>query len=297
MTTAWQDCSGLLGDKTDLRQRVNQDGFGMFRGLVPKKDVLDLRRLILEMFNDRGWILDGTHVMDGIVDPIVSATVSFASNGVDMKAYQDVYRMKEFHQLAHHPNIVDVCERLFNEAVFVHPRNIARLMAPHPNTAPTPPHQDFIFIQGTKSTYTCWLPLGDCPHELGGLSLMPGTHKQDILPVRQAEGAGHRRIVMDGPDNDWVEGDLEVGDVILFHSHLVHRSLPNRTKGRIRLSCDYRYQPISLPVEKASLAPHGDLMTWREAYEGWDTDEFKYYWQSLDLNLVDFDKELLETID
>tara|TARA_B100000686_G_C16794714_1_gene981442 strand:+ start:3947 stop:4111 length:165 start_codon:yes stop_codon:yes gene_type:complete len=54
MTTAWQDCSGLLGDKTELRQRVNQDGFGMFRGLVPKKDVLDLRRLILEMFNDRG---------------------------------------------------------------------------------------------------------------------------------------------------------------------------------------------------------------------------------------------------
>ena len=290
----FEDISALAEDVEALRLQMNEDGFGLFRGLLPREEVLQLRRRILGMFQARGWIRPGTDPDLGIVDPSIDAVESFASNGADKRAYQDVYRMKEFHQLAHHPAIVGLCEKIFGEAVFVHPRNIARLMAPHRETAPTPPHQDYIYIQGTRTTYTCWFPLGDCPRELGGLSLMRGTHKFDILPVRSAAGAGHRSVVLDAVHNDWVEGDLEAGDAILFHSHTVHRSLPNLTRDRVRLSCDYRYQPLSLPVEEMSLKPHIGLMTWEEAYEGWDSDEYKYYWRDLDLEMVDFDWSILE---
>ena len=293
----FEDLSGLAGDKEALRRKIDEDGFGLFRGLIPEEEVLELRRLILRMYQARGWLLPGTDPEEGIVDPSINEIESYASNGADQRAYQDVYRMKQFHQLAHHPAIVGLCEGIFGEPVFVHPRNIARLMAPHRETAPTPPHQDFIYVQGTRATYTCWIPLGDCPRELGGLSLMRGTHKLDILPVRGAEGAGGRTVVLDELDNDWVEGDLEVGDAILFHSHTVHRSLPNLTGDRVRLSCDYRYQPLSLPVEEMSLRPHIDLMTWEEAYEGWDSDELKYYWRDLDLKMVEFDWSILEKVE
>ena len=234
----FQDMSALAEDVDALRRRMDEDGFGLFRGLVPKDEVLELRRLILRMFDARGWLLPGTDPEEGIVSPSIDEVESYASNGADKRAYQDVYRMKEFHQLAHHPAIVGLCEKIFGEPAFVHPRNIARLMAPHREAAPTPPHQDYIYIQGTRTTYTCWLPLGDCPRNLGGLSLMRGTHKLDILPVRSASGAGHRSVVLDEVDHDWVEGDLEAGDAILFHSHTVHRSLPNLTRDRVRLSCD-----------------------------------------------------------
>ena len=293
----FQDMSALAEDVDALRRRMDEDGFGLFRGLVPKDEVLELRRLILRMFDARGWLLPGTDPEEGIVSPSIDEVESYASNGADKRAYQDVYRMKEFHQLAHHPAIVGLCEKIFGEPAFVHPRNIARLMAPHREAAPTPPHQDYIYIQGTRTTYTCWLPLGDCPRDLGGLSLMRGTHKLDILPVRSASGAGHRSVVLDEVDHDWVEGDLEAGDAILFHSHTVHRSLPNLTRDRVRLSCDYRYQPMSLPVEEMSLKPHVNLMTWDEAYEGWDSDEYKYYWRGLDLEMVDFDWSILERVD
>ncbi len=293
----FKDISALAEDVEALRRKMDEDGFGLFRGLIPRDEVLELRRLILRMFEARGWILPGTDPEEGIVDPSIDEVESYASNGADKRAYQDVYRMKEFHQLAHHPAIVGLCEKIFGESVFVHPRNIARLMAPHREAAPTPPHQDYIYIQGTRTTYTCWLPLGDCPRELGGLSLMRGTHKLDILPVRDAAGAGHRTVVLDEVDHDWVEGDLAAGDAILFHSHTVHRSLPNLTRDRVRLSCDYRYQPLSLPVEEMSLKPHMDLMTWDEAYEGWDSEEFKYYWRGLDLEMVGFDWSILEKVD
>ena len=81
---------------------------------------------------------------------------------------------------------------------------------------------------------------------------------------------------------------------MIFHIQTVHRSLPNTTKDRIRRSCDFRYQPLSLPVDKKPLEPHVDLMTWEEAYAGWTSDELKYYWRDLDLLQTEFDMDLLK---
>jgi ectoine hydroxylase-related dioxygenase (phytanoyl-CoA dioxygenase family) len=290
----YQDASPLLKDVEALRQKVDEDGFACFRGLIPREAVLELRRLVLQIFAHRGWIAAGTELMDGIVDASINQVEGYASNGADQATYQAVYRLQEFHRLAHHPAIVGLFEKLFDETVFVHPRNIARLMAPHKDAVHTPPHQDFIYVQGAKATYTCWFALGDCPKELGGLSVMRATHKVDILPVRSAEGAGGRTVILDDVDREWVEGGLETGDVVIFHSQTVHRSLPNKTRDHIRLSCDYRYQPLSLPVEEKSLEPHGSLMTWEEAYEGWSSEDLKYYWRDLDLHKVDFDWSILE---
>ena len=62
-----------------------------------------------------------------------------------------------------------------------------------------PPHQDFIHIQGSPNVWTAWLPLGDCAHDLGGLSLLVGSHKLGVL---------------------------------FFHSHTVHQRLPNLSGDR-----------------------------------------------------------------
>ena len=291
----YQDASPLLEDAEALRRQVDEDGFACFRGLLPRDAVIELRRLVLQIFAQRGWLAPGTELLDGVADKAIDQVESYASNGADLAAYQAVYRLEEFHRLAHHPAIVGLFEKLFGESVFVHPRNIARLMAPHKDAVHTPPHQDFIYVQGTKATYTCWFALGDCPRELGGLSVMRATHKGDILPVRDAVGAGGRTVILDGVEREWVEGDLQTGDVVIFHSQTVHRSLPNKTQDRIRLSCDYRYQPLSLPVEEKSLEPHVGLMTWEEAYEGWTADDLKYYWRDLKLQRTDFDMGLLKT--
>ena len=292
---SYQDATLLLDDESALRQKFDADGYACFRGLIPRDDVLELRHLVLQQFHQRGWIAPGTDLMDGIVDPSIHEVEAYASNGVDKQAYQNVYRLQEFHRLAHHPAIIAVFKNLFGETVFVHPRNIARLMAPHKNAVPTPPHQDFVYVQGTKATYTCWVPLGDCPESLGGLSVLPGTHKADILPLRAAEGAGGRTVILDDSDSEWVDGDVGCGDVVIFHSCTVHRSLSNATKDRIRLSCDFRYQPLSLPLEEKSLLPHVDLLTWEETYADWESDDLKYYWRDQDLTMVDFDYSILDT--
>ena len=54
----------------------------------------------------------------------------------------------------------------------------------------------------------------------------------------------------------------------------------------IRLSCDFRYQPVTEPIYIKSLTPHLQLISWDEVYEEWDdSDDLKYYWEKFDLKI------------
>ena len=101
--------------------------------------------------------------------------------------------MESFHAFAHHPAILDMCDKLFGEKTLVHPRNIGRIMFPENTKYTTPAHQDYIHIRGTEETYTAWIPLGPCPTALGGLSVLSGSHRDGIYPVKPAFGAGGTR--------------------------------------------------------------------------------------------------------
>jgi ectoine hydroxylase-related dioxygenase (phytanoyl-CoA dioxygenase family) len=292
--TEFQDSTPLLDDPPALRRKMNDDSFLFFRGLLPREAVLDLRRQILLIMQRNGWLSADAPLMDGLIDPSVYQMETWGGVGVTREAYADIYRLEAFHRLAHHPAVIRALELLMGEAVLPHPRNIARMMFPTPAHAPTPPHQDYIHIQGTPSVYTCWLPAGDCSQSLGGLSLMRGSHTVGILPVRASEGAGGRAVILDGLEQEWVTGDFAAGDVLLFHSLTVHKSLPNQFPNRLRLSVDYRYQPVSLPIEERSLLPHGDVIPWEDVYATWPTDELQYYWRKHDLTFQEFDRSLLE---
>ncbi len=296
MTTAveFQEHNALLGDPQAMRRQMETDGFLFFRGLLPADEIMALRRKILQVCDNYGWIAPGTELMDGIADPSADGMEPFCGVGVPPAAYGDVQCLESFHRLAHNAAIVDMLGNLFDETVLVHALKIARLMIPAKGNAPTPAHQDHIFIQGSKTVYTCWIPLGDCPRELGGLSVLRGSHKLGILPVREAEGAGGRHVIFDeGMEQAWFETDFQSGDVLVFHSLTVHKSIPNRTENQIRLSTDFRYQPPSLPIEVKSITPHCNVLPWEEIYAGWESEDLKYYWEQYDLDFQEHDPSLV----
>ncbi len=292
---AFRDATPLIGDAEALRSIMETEGFLFFRGLVPREAVLEVRRQILGVCAQYGWIEGGERLMDGIVAAAAHEMTPDCGVGVTRLAYQDIYRLEAFHRLAHQPNILRVMEAVCGENVLVHPRHIARMMFPTKANAPTPPHQDHVHIQGTQDVYTCWLPAGDFPETLGGLAIMPGSHKMGVLGLRAAAGAGGREVIMEEAEPTWAHGDFEAGDALVFHSLTVHKAVPNQFPDRLRLSVDYRYQGLSKPVHENSLKTHCDMMTWDEVYAGWPTDELKYYWRQHELAFQDFDWALLET--
>jgi ectoine hydroxylase-related dioxygenase (phytanoyl-CoA dioxygenase family) len=158
----------------------------------------------------------------------------------------------------------------------------------HHAMIPTPPHQDFPLIQGTTNTWTAWIPIGDCPLVHGGLTVLRGSHKLGNVPIQHTRGAGGIAVQLCPGETAWAQGDYEAGDVLTFSSLTVHKAIKCKIREMIRLSLDVRYQPVDQPVEEASLKPHCDL-SWDEIYANWKSDDLKYYWKSLPLQLIPWD--------
>jgi ectoine hydroxylase-related dioxygenase (phytanoyl-CoA dioxygenase family) len=276
----------IVSDARGLCARVREDGYLFFRGLISKEAILAVRREILRLCREAGWLDEGTELMEGIAAPGVKWV---EPQPEFMAVYNRVMHGEQFHALAHDPGLLAMLRALFGEEPLAHPRNIARIIFPQNALHTTPSHQDYLHIQGTEETYTAWIPLGDCPIALGSLVVLAGSNHAGVLPVHRAYGAGGVGIDTETLPQRWVGSDFACGDVVIFHSLTVHKALPNLSPDHVRLSVDYRYQPLSHPVEESSLLPHYAQTTWEDIYADWKSDRYKYYWKSLPLRLASAD--------
>jgi len=90
---------------------------------------------------------------------------------------------------------------------------------------------------------TLWIPLVDATPENGCLRVIPGIHKEGLLPHRTKRGLGtairgdrlaHRPIVT---------LPMHKGSLLLMHKHTPHSSSRNTTE-TVRWSMDLRYQAV-----------------------------------------------------
>jgi hypothetical protein len=238
----------------DLRERLAADGYLFFRGLLDPAAVLETRRAVLGALDGVGWLAPGAPIDDALPSDRVRREEASADPAY-FEAYTAIQRLQPFHELAHDPSMVATMERILGGKVLVHPRKIARVGLPQDDFV-VGAHQDFPLNQGSPDVLTAWVAIGDCPDELGGLRVLPGSHRRGLLPVEAVPNVGGLRVAEaldDGPG--WLTADFRAGDVLVFHSLTVHAAKRNHTD-RLRLSCDFRYQAASDPVVEGSLVPH-----------------------------------------
>ena len=180
--------------------------------------------------------------------------------------------------------------KIVGREVLPHPQKIARLWFPKYTAHTTPIHQDFVHFQGNFQTYTCWAPVGDCPIELGGLAVLPGSHKvNNVMEHHFSLGAGSLCVNEEELSGEWHSTNYEVGDTLIFPALTIHKALPNLTEDRLRVSLDNRYQAVDDPIAEHMLEPHLNLfnsLQWEHVYHNWESDELKYYWKDLDLTVL-----------
>jgi ectoine hydroxylase-related dioxygenase (phytanoyl-CoA dioxygenase family) len=293
MSVQLVDSTELLDSADAMRARAAEDGYLFFRKFIPTEDILAVRADILQVVDQHGWLQPGQNELGGLLQREALEAVPESDLRIDIGVtramYDDVQKLESMHRLPHHPKLLTFFERLFDEQVLVHARHIVRMVTSHPAIVPTPIHQDYPFIQGTSGTWTAWIPLGDCPRTMGGLTVLRASHRLGYLPVQTVQGAGGLAAQLCPTDPpDWAEIDYQAGDVLAFPCFAVHRALPSAIKDQIRLSLDVRYQPIDEVIEARSLKPHCKL-TWEEIYAGWRHDDLKYYWRHVPLNFQEWD--------
>jgi hypothetical protein len=276
-----------IEDGEELRRRIDAEGYLFFRSLQDPDRLRALRREILAVCREGGWLQEGTDLVAGI------ANLSRRCTEGDIEyteVYHEVYKLESFHRAGHWPEVLAMVQKVIGGPVLPHPQKIARLWFPQYAEHTTPIHQDFVHFQGTYQTYTCWTPVGDCPRELGGLALLAGSHTIDAVHDHHFSlGAGSLAIDARQLAGRWVTTDYTIGDTLIFHSLTVHQALPNRTPDRLRISLDNRYQALDQPIAEHMLLPHlrtHHELTWEEVYRDWRSTELQYYWRDLDLKVL-----------
>ncbi|MEM8783329.1 MAG: phytanoyl-CoA dioxygenase family protein [Planctomycetota bacterium] len=288
---AYEDATPLLDDPQALREFGEREGYLFFKSRIPADALREVRKDILDVIGKHDLLKPGVDPDEARIDlDKVAQSEPFA--GCTEGVFNDVQRLESFHRIAHHPAVLAIYERLFDGPVLPHPRNIARVLFPGPHANATPPHQDYIHIQGTQQTWTAWFPLGDCPRNLGGLSVLRRSHKEGVVAVGEAPGAGGLEAKLCPSETEWFVGDFEIGDVLTFPSTTIHKGMTNQFEDRIRLSCDFRYQSADNEIEEQSLHPHRQTLTWDEIYAGWKSKDLCYYWQKYDIPRSAWDESI-----
>lgn len=245
-------------DAADLRARMNEYGYLFFRGLIPAEEVLTVRRDVVDLIEEAGWLDPSRDRMEAIAKPGIEPKTE--GQPEYLAVYRQILRTPSFHNFPCHPALMNVAERLLDGDVLVHPRRIGRITFPGSQAFTTPAHQDHFYIRGSVDTYSCWAPLGECPMSLGGLAVWPGSHTLGFIEhTERHQGAvGGRGVPVDETQAEWHTNDFGIGDALFFRSYTIHKALPNLSPERLRLSTDNRYQRSKDEIDPAALRPHFD---------------------------------------
>ena len=280
----FRNSTGLIADGAALAARMREDGYLYLRGLLPADEIQTLQRQIGTLAQDAGWLRPGGDVAEAVANP---NGFCVDPDPVYLQTLRAINRLEDYHRLKHHPALMGLFERMLGGPILPHPRVLMRNIFPDRADFTTKAHQDYPNVQGTTEVYTAWFPLIDCPLETGPLQVAAGSHTGEVYDFDIAAGAGGIEIV-DPMDGRWVSGPFAVGDVLIFHSLLVHKGVPNLGR-QLRMSMDVRYQRVSDPFNPDNANADGQPLAWEDIYAGWKSDALKYYWKRLDLTLRPFD--------
>ncbi|MCW3475538.1 phytanoyl-CoA dioxygenase family protein [Limobrevibacterium gyesilva] len=286
------ESNDIVQDGAALAARMRRDGYLFLRGLLPREDVAAVQRQVGEIVRAAGWLRNDRPVEQAVADP---AGFCVDPEPAYLTTLRKINRLQDYHELKHHPALIGVFERMLGGPILPHPRVLMRNIFPAREEITTKAHQDFPNVQGTTEVYTAWIPLIDCPMEVGPLQVAAGTHDDGVYDFHIGAGAGGIEI-KDGLEGRWASGAFAVGDVLIFHSMTVHKGVPNRSD-RLRMSMDVRFQLVSEPFNPDNANPDGQPLSWEEVYADWRSDELKYYWKRLPLTLKAFDPQWFEKRD
>lgn len=286
------DSTDLINDGPGLAERMRRDGYLLLRGLVPADIIRTLQRQIGMIARDAGWLRRDTRVEEALAD---LSGFCVDPDPAYLATLRKINRLEDYHALKHHPALLGLFERMLGGAILPHPRVLMRNIFPDRDDFTTKAHQDFPNVQGTTEVFTAWMPLIDCPMETGPLQVAAGSHTGEVYDFDIASGAGGIEIT-DPFEGHWVSGPFGVGDVLIFHSLLVHKGVPNRGV-RLRMSMDVRYQLASEPFNFDNANADGQPIAWEDIYAGWKSDALKYYWRRLDLTPLAFDRRWFDKRD
>ena len=263
-----------------LQEEIDSKGYVLIRELLPQHAVQSVLTDITSILSAQSWLTPESNPLERIPR---SGAAFGDPDPIFKSVYQQVFNLESFHALPHQPALRNVMKMLAGDQVLVHPKPIGRLIFPNCDRLVVHAHQDYEFMGGDPEFFTVWIPLHDCPVDMGPLRILEGSHRFGIQR-HQRENLHVPEIPIDAAaGDDWVSGPVSAGDVLIFHSLTVHAASPN-VSDRMRISLDCRFQDAHRVLNPSNLVFSGESgKSWEKTYTGWRSDNLKFYWKSMPL--------------
>lgn len=229
-----------------LKERMDIEGYLYFRRLVDPIRAIQVKKDILDILHSH-FLIEEEHKEEPLWSGGPQPTESEW-----MAVYDRIVRLESFLELAESVEIIAVLEAVCGEAIKVFNQKLVRLVYPDKEVAGGAAgigaHQDGDPTLGyqSKQFYTCWVSLMNIDQAIGGLAIVPRSHKIGYLNAAETgglnqPGARGSTYGLDVSSLEWASGEFEPGSAMIFSCSTVHRGLPNNSD-RLRISVDFRYQ-------------------------------------------------------
>lgn len=111
-------------------------------------------------------------------------------------------------------------------------------------------HHDYLYNKGTSDSYAFWMPMVSITKEMGTLLLANRSHKLELRDEMFERVEVNRRFVFNLKEEIlkqleyWQPENFSAGDLVIFHSLLVHSGMLNTMQDRARMTVLFRMQNL-----------------------------------------------------
>jgi len=255
-----KDIQAILSGKSLLdifKKFYHENGYLIARGLV--------KELLPEIHNDIREIIKISRKQAGLKQIDYDENIPFDEGVEELVNHNreiignihDVSRgLISVHKVGTHEGLLALIKEIMGVGILYYTRNsaIVTLTIPSEEQYLFPWHPDFNYGLGSLDGLSVWIPFADVMENKGALAVLPGTHKNGILPSYSLKK--ENRIHYVPKEEEWIKNiqpvfvKLTAGDCLIFSTLLLHRSVPNDSN-RCRWSVQFRYNnPCEETVSK-----------------------------------------------
>jgi len=260
LTGTLTEFDGELTDGPAIQKSLAENGYLLLRSALDRDEVLTAREEIFLSLEQVGEIKPPA--IDGVA---TGKSQRREKSDDDLGAFwQAVSEGTQLRAVTHGQRLRDIVGTVLDEPARPHDLMYLRPMVVGKST---PLHYDHPFFAGnSEKIHTVWIPFGDLEIENGPLMIVEGSQHftdlvEPILSVDYSADQSNETVQNAAYENQntsepvsfvadrkarMLSANFQAGDIVIFTGCMLHGSLENCSpEGKVRLSCDVRYQPAA----------------------------------------------------
>jgi len=238
-----------------IHELYNKEGVALLRGFLLHDAIYEqfrseLSQVVLQLGRRAGIQIDQDTSLDDQISRLAAKRRDLAGKIYDLGTRPN--KLISGMALKLHPALLSIVRFLFPKNALIASPTLSDTLHVFPPGEDSyrynlPIHQDYPYLLQSPNQVTFAISLSRSCADVGGMTLWRGSHAAGTRKHRRANH-GHLECVIDSDTlAAYTEArcDSDVGDVVVFHSNILHRSERNFTADKTRLVQLFRFSDLN----------------------------------------------------